>query len=64
MTDRQRERRARKSRLFFAKRALAAGLEGNQREMIRLYTAALRKGMDRDLAKAVQLATGPLPLAA
>lgn len=54
MTDHQRARRSRKSRLFFAKRALEAGKAGDTVEMQRLYTCALRKGTVMKLADALQ----------
>jgi hypothetical protein len=56
MTDHQRARRARKSRLFFAKLALRAGQASNESEMLRLYTAALYKGAAMHLATACKLA--------
>lgn len=60
MTDHQKARRARKSKAFFAKRALAAATTGNRTEALRLLSVATRKSAAAALARAVQTSMGAM----
>jgi hypothetical protein len=53
MTDHQRARRARKSKIFFAKLAERAALAGNLRETERLLTAMSRKRFVQHITESV-----------